>query len=309
MAFSYRRRARRAPLKRRRSAGRRRNPFMGKRMQSRRGYGRGALTAANKQAAFLRIGGALGIESKCFDRYLPTTFVPSPTGTSADSPARYLLSSIHLLSSAKELCTPSQGVTSSSRDGRSINCQSIVVRGCVVSEHAGSVDPATTGDSSCLGRIQVYVALVLDTQTNSLAMNPVDCFDVDGQTSTDWAGANIVAGNRHIMPPMMNIYHRKRFRVLSSQVVTLGPADLDLRPGDGVAFIFTPRSAHFELKASLAGLRINFNSDAGAVSTITDNSIHLVAYTDLNRFDATGTLNTSEYRPRINYFSRFRFSG
>lgn len=306
MAIKYRSR-RATRVKRRRSTMRRRNPFMGRRLAgARRGYGRGALVTANRQAAFLRIGGALGLESKVFDRYLPSTVVPAPVGLSGDTPPRYLLNSSHLLSSAKELSCPSQGVNSFNRDGMSISAHSIVVRGCVTSPHLA--DAADSKAQQCFGRISVYVALVLDTQTNNLAMNPADCFAVDGESSPDWLAGNLVVLNRHIIPPMLNVYHRKRFRILSSQVVTLGPADWEFTTNNTM-FAVAPRVAHFELSAKLNGLKMNFNAATGAVAATTDNSIHLVAYTDLNKYTETGVANDSVLWPRLNYFSRFRFSG
>jgi len=308
MAFSYRSRRRRAPLKRRRSVRRRANPFMGK--NARRGYSRGALQLANKQAAFLRIGGAIGIETKFYDVYQPEQFAyPPVTDTN-----RYKLNSTHIHSgSGKRLYTPVQGTGSSNRDGKTINCRAINIRGTIVSQRLSSTDsPPIAADQVWMGEYYIYLALVLDTQTNQLLMNPDDCFSISGNTDADWAVGNLAAAQHLIVPPMLNPYHRKRFRVLASTVVHMPAADFETSGTSGVPGLFPfPRVRTFQLSAKLNGLRVNFSSSSGDVTNTVDNSIHLVCYSSVNPLEPYGgtTAIVSKWMPRVSYLSRFTFTG
>jgi len=170
--------------------------FKSRKIRFRRALGRtaSAVTLARRIRGSLRkrnvrTAGFLGIERKFYDTALTATALTAPTdasGGEVDPSATSMIS------------TPAVGDGEQNRDGKRINILSVQVNGTV---NLPAIANATTGFTPS----RVFVALVLDTQSNAAQMNSEDCFKNTGATAA-------LAAN-----PMRNLLFGKRFRVLKEE--------------------------------------------------------------------------------------------
>jgi len=146
-------------------------------------------------------------------------------------------------------------------DGKRIVVKNVSVNGTIIVPSASvTAEP-----------IRVFVAMVLDTQTNG------------AQCDSELIFKNLSGYATSAVVPLRNLLYSKRFRVLKSQIFDL------TAPAVGYGAM---RS--FEWFAPME-LPVNFTaSDTGVVGNIVDNSIHMVAY-------ATRTGATLEYNSRIRF--------
>jgi len=216
-----------------------------------------------------RSNAQLATEKKFLDNSLvDTALVASTTWAGAE------------LDPATTLCltAPAQGDTASSRDGKQIIGKYLEIKGHVYmlpQEEAGS--PATT--------TSVYLACVLDKQTNNAQLNSEDVF-----TS--------VAASAGLGPePLRNLNFGKRFKILKSEQIIFENTDSSFEAANSYAI--AGRVAHFNWYIPLKDLRINFNSTTtGVIGNVLDNSVHML-----------GICNSTTNAPTISYQSRFRFIG
>jgi len=224
--------------------------------------------AAARVLANASTAGFLGIEKKFLDTALADTAV---TAAAALTGGEYDPSS----GSTGCLSCPAQGDTEQSRDGKRIVIDALVLKGYV--NQGSSVGEAPEAD------LKIFVAVVLDTQTNGAQLNSEDVFK---SLSNSLATA---------VCPMKNLLFGNRFRILKSHVFDVSP--------QGIA----PASAtlaHNALRRDFdwyipfkGGLPVNLNAGTTAdVANVIDNSIHVVAF-------ATDT------GASIGYNARIRFQG
>jgi len=173
------------------------------------------------------------------------------------------------------LSCPAQGDTEQSRDGKRIVIDSLILKGNV--NYNASASQAVSESQ------KVFVAVVLDTQTNGAQLNSEDVFK------------NTSADASTVCDPMKNLLFGSRFRILKSQVYDLTPTGT-FGAGTG-AHYGTQREFDWYIPFK-GGLPVNLNAGTTAdVANVIDNSIHVVAFANVN--------NSCE----LAYNARIRFQG
>lgn len=226
-----------------------------------------AKMAALRQIANASTAGFLGIEKKFYDTALADTAVGIATDCTGG---------MYNPSATSLVCTPVQGDGEQNRDGKRIVIDSLILKGHVYND--GSASEAWT-----LQARKVFVAVVLDTQTNAAAMTSDLCF----KNTAAQAASNV--------EPLKNLLSGKRFRILKSQVFDVTP----LGAADAAAnSAFNGISKTFDWYLPFkGGLPIEFNAGTTAsVANVVSNSLHVVAFSS-----AAGNL--------IGYNARIRFQG
>jgi len=171
---------------------------------------------------------------------------------------------------------PVQGDGEQQRDGKKIVIDSVILKGAVFLD-------ASAAATAAFDPVKVFVAVVLDTQTNGAQMSSEGCFKSLG------AAAELNAC------PLKNLLSGKRFRILKSQIYDLTPIGVATNNAN-LGFNGTRRDFDWYIPFK-GGLPVELNSGTTAnVSNVIDNSIHVIAF---------ATLGGS----KITYNSRIRFQG
>jgi len=227
---------------------------------------RAAAATYKKGMANPRTGGFMGVELKYKDTSLVSQALTAPTnGAGAECDPTPTLLCLNPIA---------QGTSAQERDGKQICIKSCFVSGVVdvpvlANQTAGSVSP------------MVYVALVLDKQTNAAQLNSEDVFTNPGASA-------VTAAN-----PLRNLEYTSRFQVLDS--VLLEPPQRNISY-DGTNIESLGTRIPFKLSSS-ADIVTNYIASTAAIASIQDTSLHVIAYTS----SATGAT--------ISYNSRVRFVG
>lgn len=224
-----------------------------------------AIGGGGRSGRNIRTAGFLGMEKKFYDTALVATAIASPTdssGAEMDPSATSMIS------------TPVQGTSEQNRDGKKIIIKSVQIDGRVNL-------PSLINQTAVPAPFDVYVALVLDTQSNGAQMNSEDCFK---NTS---AAAALAA------KPQRNLLFANRFRVIAKkQFILKHPtATYD---GTNIEIGGDTREFHWFKKMNLPVL---FNAGTTAsIANVIDNSLHLIAF-------------ASASNPTLAYNARIRFVG
>lgn len=221
-----------------------------------------------------RISGLMGMETKFFDNYLVGSVLTAPTaatGGEHDPTATYTgcLNSV----------PPGDG--GSERDGRNFRMKNITIKGQVrLGAQVGQTGPDNLP--------RVFIALVLDKQTNGAQMSSEDCF-------VNPSGNAVLAAD-----PLLNLENSQRFRVLKT--AHIGPKDFagSQAMGDYPAGSIAERgvTVPFTLFVDLKNMMVNMTPSGGTVAGISDNSLHLIAF-----------VNDTSSGAVLDYNSRLRFVG
>ncbi len=228
---------------------------------------RSTMAAVRRVLKNPRIGGFLGIEVKFADQTLTATALVNPsdaTGGEVDPSATVVFNSV------------AQGDGESQRDGKTITMRSLTITGTV---NTAVNNAETTASASS----QIFIALVLDKQTNGTTINSEDVY-------TNPGGAALAA------TPFRNLANIKRFRVLATRKFSLGNSSMFADTTTTASI--SGRNLKWHMFVNLRGMQTNFTGTDGTVSTIRDNSLHLIAFT--TNVDAV---------PTITYNSRLRYVG
>lgn len=207
-----------------------------------------------------RTGGFLGIETKFFDSGLAATAIGNTVASAERDPA-----------TDNCLNAVVQGDGPSNRDGNRYIIKRVTVK--------GQVTCATINDSAgAPSDAVVFVALVQDKQTNGAQLNSEDVFSV----------STVASVPQHL--PFRNQEFLSRFNVLASHTMTFKyggatPSAGGDYPGMRQAFSFD----------KALQLRVQCNGTTGPVSTVTDNSLHIIAISSGNSIAD----QTIEYNSRI----------
>jgi len=215
-----------------------------------------------------RIGGFLGIEKKFLDSSASHT-VASPvdcTGCEADPAGLNCLNGI------------AQGDGESQRDGKNYIIKGITFDGIV---YRSVVTGAATAAAS--QATWTTVAIVLDTQTNGAQLNSEDVY------TNPSASAN---GNADLL---RNLQYSQRFKVLKKWICNdhQGPNFV----WNGATYDIGGTAHNLSFYADNLDIKVSTNGTGNTVSSIVDNSLHVVAFTN--------GVNTVSLR----YNCRIRFVG
>lgn len=218
-----------------------------------------------------RTGGLLGIEHKYLDTALTATALVAPTNaTGAEFPPN--TGGVNGC-----LTAPAQGDGPSNREGNKIVVDGLLLQGVI--QVAAQVDQ-TAADLSC----NVYIALVMDTQTNGAQLNSEDVFSNPGGTA-------VLATS-----PNRNMSYTQRFKVLKMKKMALRIPTLTY---DGTNIEQT--GFHTPFKLSWKGkMPVTFTtaSTTADIANVTNNSIQVVAF-----------CSNTTLAPSISYNARARFFG
>lgn len=214
-----------------------------------------------------RTGGFLGVELKFHDAKVVDSSL-SNSATQADGEQDPTLGDC--LNSIDAGTGPSQ------REGRKILMKSIQVQG--VLESTGTSDSI---DASTMGMF--FVAIVLDTQTNGAQLSSEDVYE------------NVTAHARNAAMPFRNMEFLQRYKVIK-MLRMRAPVATVLPDGTNTGSI-SGFTIPFSLYAKL-NVPTNYAAAAGGIGDITDNSLHVLAWS-----------TSSALTPKITYGSRLRFLG
>lgn len=146
---------------------------------------------------------------------------------------------------------------------------------------------AQTNQTSADNLPYVYIALVLDTQTNGAQLSSEDVYTNPG------ASVNTACN------PLRNMSYTERFKVLKKKKIRIPPLSITY---DGTNIeqsgIVVPLSMYCKLGALKTTFQVGQTS--GYCSTIVDNSLHIVAYSNISSATIPVTLS---------YNARLRFVG
>ncbi len=247
------------------STGRRRRYGVGK--TRRRGIGPHSLSLINaRRIDNMRTGGLVGLEPKFRDRNLlaaTISTVGALTGGEIDPATVLCLNSMD------------QGTSPSERLGRFITMKTLQIK-----FHLET--PAYEAAVNPLADINIFIALVLDKQTNNAQLSSEDVYQNVGATPE-------LNGN-----PMRNMQHTDRFKVLKTKKIIMKRSIAQMNEGGINLFAGGSVTKDFEWYIGLNNLRTQFTVIGDTVAQIQDNSLHLIAF---------ATSGNTE----ISYHSRLRF--
>lgn len=213
-----------------------------------------------------RIGGYLGIEKKFLDSSASYT-VASPTdctGAEADPTTLNCLNGI------------AQGDGESNRDGKNYIIKGITFDGVVYRNQLA-------GQANINATVSTFttVAIVLDTQTNGAQLNSEDVY------TNPSAAAN---GNSDLL---RNLQYSKRFKVLKKWVCVdpMGP----MFTHNGATYDIGGTAHNISFYADNLDIKVSCTGTGNTVSSIVDNSLHVVAFT------SGVNLVTLRYNARIRF--------
>lgn len=115
----------------------------------------------------------------------------------------------------------------------------------------------------------LYIALVLDTQTNGAQLNSEDVY------------INPAASTATGSSPLRNMSYTERFKVLKVKKIRVPTLPITY---DGTNIEQSGLLLPFSMYVKLGGLQTKFQSGTttGYVGTIVDNSLHLIAFTNVD---------------------------
>lgn len=218
----------------------------------------------------MRTGGLLGIEKKFLDMAGSTVTISNQNDASNGvvSPS---------FGCTGCLSAPAQGDGPQNRDGKKIVIKSLFVE--------GNIDVNPNSVTALPSVPTVYVALVMDTQTNGVAATSQSVYSNPGALS-------LLAAQ-----PFRNMSNTTRFKVLRTWKQRLDPAVMAM--GDSVSGFDSGYNYPFTLSWK-GDLPVNFVSTGTTanVSNVVDNSLHLIAYSSDN-----------SAAPGLSFNARLRFIG
>ncbi len=221
----------------------------------------GYVRSSNGSRAFanIRTGGFLGQELKFVDYEKDANVVQTLAGSEFD-PTEGALNAL------------AQADGPSSRDGRAVILKSVHVRGVI------DTTVSTDGSEALVYRVVLYC----DKQTNGAAPNAEDVF-------VDPSDADLDAFT------LRNLAFSKRFRILSDQWYD---AHAVAGYGNGSTNKLFYKKIMFKIDKKL-NIPVNYTGTTAAISTIVDNSLHLLIVAG----------PTSGAQANAKYTSRVRFVG
>lgn len=214
-----------------------------------------------------RTGGFRGIELKFYDTFLLDSTLTSPTDSSGGE---------HDPSATILFNTVTQGDGENQRDGRKLTMKALTIRGHInvalaINQTAMHVQPT------------FMIALVLDTQTNGATIVSENVF------------ANIGANGATAPYAFRNLQFAKRFKILKIKRFSGRQQETSY---DGTNMEMGGYTVPFDMYVNLKNMQVLYSGTTETVANITDNSLHLIAFTSETSSQAS-----------ISYIARLRFVG
>lgn len=176
------------------------------------------------------------------------------------------------------LNAPAQGDSSSERDGKQIAMKSIILHGQITV-------PTQTNQGGQDSTGTIFLALVMDTQCNGVALNSEDVY------------TNPSGSSNGSVVPLRNMIGSQRYQVLKTKTIVLPQVDTCF---DGTNIEQQGYTIPFTMAVNLKNTKVNFSTavTTAVVGAIVDNSITLIAQIDKNGL-----------APVLTYNCRLRFVG
>jgi len=221
----------------------------------------------------VRAASVLGVETKFFDTAMTARALTAPTDSSGGECIPTLPAG-----GVTAISTPATGDTEQSRDGKRILLKNVQ---CKINVTSAVNETSTTPPTAN----RVFVALVLDTQSNGAVLNSEDVYK------------NLSAVAVQATSPLRNLLFANRFKVLRSEEFDLTPDTLSHFVVD--SFAFSSKSHEVEWFVPLNEV-VNFNAGTTAdIANVIDKSLHIIAYCN----------NSTTVTSTIAYNARIRFQG
>ncbi len=217
---------------------------------------------ARRQTA---LASSLGVEIKFVDHNLASASLTNPSDVTGG---------LHNPSATIPLNGIAIGDTEQSRDGRRVNMKSITVHGAI---HMPEVNNFTDAPFPI---IQAKIWLVLDRQANGAVLANGNVFK--NENATAFTALSV----------FRNLQFKDRFTILAGTTVSMSPAATGASDQGA-------NSQVFSLSANLKDLPVSFSGTTNTITSITDNSVSLIAWAS----------NISAPAPLLSYNSRLRFVG
>ena len=166
------------------------------------------------------------------------------------------------------------------RDGDKIVIDQIFINGTIKQQAQDGVSNAPPSPST------VFIALVLDKQTNGVQLDSEDVYTNPGNC-TDLTAS-----------PVRNLQNTSRFKVLWKQRYVIQPGDW---AWNGTNMDFCGNLIKFQ-KFLKVNIPVQYTGSGATVSVISDNSLHVLAC----KSESTGELSPVT---NLNYNARVRFRG
>jgi len=235
-----------------------------KRTYTRRGYGK-----SSGRGSSYRVGRPYSVsrgikELHAFDVALGNTTITAPADCSGGEKDP----------TASSLNAVVQGDDDVNRNGRRIYATSIYINGAISSA-------AQTGVNTHDVVPVVFIALVLDRQTNGAQLNSEDVFTNPG------AAASLASS------PFRNLDYSKRFKVLATRMIKM---DQPSAAGYSTTQEQAGQYKNFKIWVNLHNMPMTYKSNVGDVTDCIDNSLHMIVFTQ-----------DTSLVPKIQYNSRLRF--
>jgi len=202
-----------------------------------------------------RSGGLAGVEKKFLD--VSTTVIALTAPVSAAG-GRIAAS----IGCTNCYSAPARGSGPTERIGNQITCKYMVVKGQI---QVAAVTDLIVNLSPVFEGLAAYVAVILDRQTNVVALNSEDVFVNP-------------SGNGTMAPfPLRNLSNSHRFKILKEQTFNISQKDLAMTSTN---LYSSGQTIPFDFYIPLKDLQCNFisNNATANVNAVADNSINIVAY-------------------------------
>lgn len=219
----------------------------------------------------IRTGGFIGMNVKYADSWNTGTALTAPTGATGGE----IGGTIAGTGAVSQLVGISQGTGESQRIGNEVRYSSLYL--------TGNVSCASQVDQTALDvGTKVFLALVLDTQTNGAQLNSEDVYSNPSATA-------LLAAN-----PIRNMEQSKRFKVLKTWRHSFEPPAVSY---DGANIEQGGLTWDFECFLDMdIPQQHKLVAATGVVSDVVDNSFHLIGFT-----------NSTQLAPTVYYNCRARY--
>lgn len=218
----------------------------------------------------LRTGGYTGVSKKYVDSWNTGTAIPNNTTCASGE-----IDASTGVGALSQLCGVIASASETGRTGDKVRYTSLHVTGTV--SCAAQADQTSTDVGT-----KVYVAIVLDTQTNGVQLNSEDVFTNPSATATLCAN------------PIRDMQYSKRFKVVKTKKFYFDNPSITW---DGTNIEQSGFCQDLDMYVNLDVIQQYTDANGtGLVTGVLDNSFHLIAFT-----------NSTALTPTIQYNCRARF--